>query len=96
MSNISTALQIAEASKNAVNNPFVMMAAKQMLTEILGNDELPSDKVIRALYKYSAILSSATASHVTDVLMSESELDTMLDSIKEFEDMSDEITGGNN
>jgi hypothetical protein len=49
----------------------------------------------RALFEYSALLSSLTATLVTNVLLTESEMDAMINDIKEFDNLGKDITNGN-
>jgi hypothetical protein len=91
MSNISTALKIADASKTAVNHPVVLMQAKEMMDTILGEGIIPNENIMRALFRYSALLSATTASKVTEVLLTESELDSMMDDIQELETIGRDV-----
>ena len=93
MSDIATALKIAEASKEAVHNPIVMGMGKLFLEVATGSEEMPSDEVLEALYKYSAVLSSVCATIISEVLLTESQLDDMLADIQMFEDIEKEVLG---
>jgi hypothetical protein len=93
MSNIANAIKIADASKEAVTHPLVMFQAKQMMDTILGENVIPSEEILRALFKYSSILSATTASRVTEVLLTESEMESMMDDIHEIETIGRDVLG---
>jgi hypothetical protein len=58
-------------------------------------DEMTSEEFARALFEYSAALSSMTTTLVTHVLLTEAELNVMLDTIREFDNLGKDITNGN-
>ena len=51
------------------------------------------DEHIRLLFRYSAMLASATATRITSVLLTESEFDNMVDEINEMENLTNDIVG---
>lgn len=85
---ISTALAIQEATKEAVHDNSVMDMAAAIYH---GRNEMNEDEFIRVMYMYSAHLSALTATLVTSVCLTESQLDEMMDTIKEMEALGKDI-----
>jgi hypothetical protein len=87
---IVTAIEIQNATKNAVMDPFIMSLA----ADIYQNKNVFSDEqMAQALFRYSGLLSALTASFVSQVLLSESDLDNMISEINEFENISKNVLG---
>jgi len=59
-------------------------------------DEMSSDEFARALFEYSAALSAMTTTLVTHVLLTESQLSEMIETIREFDELGKDINNGNN
>jgi len=57
---------------------------------------MSSEEFARALFEYSAALSSMTTTLVTHVLLTETQLDEMIGLIKEFDELGKDITNGDN
>ena len=79
---ISTALAIQEATRNAVHDEEVMGMASAIFHH---RHELDEEDFIKAMYMYSAHLSAMTATLVTHACLTESQLNDMLETIKEME-----------
>jgi hypothetical protein len=92
MSNIATALKIAEASKKSITDPMVLAMAQQFLITAVGTDN-PSDDILTALYQYSGILSAVTAHEITEIFLTEDEYNSMADEIAEFDNLERDILG---
>jgi hypothetical protein len=56
---------------------------------------MSDEEFAHALFQYSAALSSMTTTLVTHVLLTEAELNVMLDTIREFDNLGKDITNGN-
>ena len=85
---ISTALALQDITKQAVHDSMVMdMAA----TIYQNKDSMTNDEFAQALYQYSALLSSLTTTLATSVLLTESQLDEMISTIKEMESMGKDV-----
>jgi hypothetical protein len=85
---ISTALALQEATKQAVHDELVM----DMAAAIYHNkNEMSGDEFARALYLYSAHLASLTTTLATGVLLTETQINEMMDTIKEMETMGKDI-----
>lgn len=85
---ISTALAIQDATKEAVHDETIMDMARSIY---LSRNEVSEDEYIRMLYMYSASLSALTATLVTHACLTESQLNDMLETIKEMETMGKDI-----
>ena len=85
---ISTAIALQDATGEAVTHPTSMMLAQIIYHS---RDTMTPDEFAEALYKYSAHLASLTTTLVTSVLLTESEMDSMLDTIKEIEAMGKDV-----
>jgi hypothetical protein len=89
---ISTMLEIQNATSEAVHDPMIM----EMASAIYHNkDEMSGEEFARALFQYSAALSAMTSTLVTHVLLTEAELNVMLDTIKEFDEIGKDVTNDN-
>jgi hypothetical protein len=85
---ISTALALQEVTKQADHDNMVM----DMAAAIYQNkDSMTNDEFAKALYQYSALLSSLTTTLATSVLLTESQLDEMINTIKEMESMGKDV-----
>ena len=85
---ISTALAIQEATRDAVHDEEVMGMASAIFHH---RHELDEEEFIKAMYMYSAHLSAMTATLVTHACLTESQLNDMLETIKEMEAMGKDI-----
>lgn len=90
---LSTALAIQEATKEAVHDSSVMDIASMIYH---GRNEMDSEQFAKAMFMYSAHLSALTATLVTHACLTESQLDEMIDTINEMENLGKDITNGNN
>lgn len=85
---ISTALALQNATKEAVEDEGTMMMASGLFHL---RNEMTEDEFAQALFKYTAYLSALTTTLVTNVLLTESQLNEMMDTIKEMENMGKDI-----
>jgi transcriptional regulator of NAD metabolism len=85
---ISTALAIQEATRDAVHDEEVMGMASAIFHH---RHELDEEEFIKAMYMYSAHLSAMTATLVTHACLTESQINDMLETIKEMEAMGKDI-----
>ena len=85
---IATALQIQEATQDAVMDSSTM----SMASEIFHNhNTMTQQELANALFQYSAHLSALTATLVTHACLTENQLGDMLDVIKEFDELGKEF-----
>lgn len=89
---LSTALAIQNATKEAVYDETVMDMARVLL---LDKDSMTENEFIRNLFQYSAALSALTATLVTSVCLTESQMDEMMNTINEMEALGKDINNGN-
>jgi hypothetical protein len=92
MSNIATAIKIQQATHDGIHDEETMYEARELLNNLTGG-EMPSDEIIKALYRYSASLSANVATRITSILLTENEFDLMCDEIREFEQMEQDVLG---
>lgn len=90
---LSTALAIQTATQDAVMDNSVMSMASAMYHN---KDEMTTEDFAKALFMYSAHLSALTATLVTSVCLTESQINEMMDTIKEFDSLGKDIENGNN
>jgi len=90
---IATALALQDATKDAVHDEMIMTMAAHLYHS---RNEISDDEFMETLYKYSAMLSSLTTTLVTSVLLTESQLGEMMNTIKEMESMGKDLDNGNN
>ena len=87
MSSITTAMKIAEATKDSITDFECMMAAAQIFKLA------PSEEMKDLLFKYSAILSANVSTRVTSILMTESDFNAMVDEVQMFDEIERNVLG---
>ena len=91
MSDIVKAMKIADASKEAMTDFNVMLAAAEIYKTAMNN---PTDEEMQHLiFKYSAILTANVSTRITSILMTESELDEMISDIQMFDEIGKSVLG---
>ena len=85
---ISTALAIQNATGEAVTDISTMILAKSIYNN---RETMTNDEFADAMFQYSAHLASVTATLVTSVVMTQSQLSDLVDTIKEMESMGSDI-----
>ncbi len=89
---IATAIRLQEITKEAVHDDMTMEMASHLFQS---RNIISDEEFAQALYQYSALLASLTTTLATSVLLTEEQLDAMVDEIKEFDELGKEITDGN-
>jgi hypothetical protein len=84
---ISTAIAIQDATTSAVHDETIMNMAGHLYH---ARNEMTDDEFVQFLFKYSANLSALTATLVTSVCLTESQMNEMVETIKEFEALGEE------
>jgi hypothetical protein len=84
---ISTAIAIQDATRDAVHDESVMDLARAIYQN---KDTMDSDDFAKAIFMYSAHLSAMTATLVTHAILTESQINDMVETIKEMEAMGEE------
>ena len=90
MSNISTAIAIADATKQGMYSKEVKDSAYEFLKTLTEYDEF--EEIVNALFRYSATLSACVSTAVTNVLLTESQFAAMIAEINEVENMGNDET----
>ena len=92
---IATAIKLQEASRDAVHDDMVMLVAKHIVDI---RDKVDEETFIREIFNYSAMLSAMTTTLVTHALLTEEQLNDMLEAIKEMDKVGEELLNeyGNN
>ena len=91
MSDIVTAMKIADASKEAMTDFNVMMAAAEVYKTAMNN---PTDEEMQHLiFKYSALLTANVTTRITSILMTESEFNSMVDEVQMFDEIERNVLG---
>jgi len=87
MSDIITAIKIAEASKEAVHDERIMEMARDLIAGIgkYSSHEDIRDSDIEMIFRYSAMLTSATATLVSHAILGDEQFDAMAESVDEFD-----------
>ena len=85
---IATMLQLQNATQEAVHDEMIMTLAAHVHH---ARNEMSDEEFARALFQYSAALSSMTTTLVTHVLLTETQLDEMIETIKEFDELGKEM-----
>jgi hypothetical protein len=79
---ISTAIAIQDATRNAIFDNETISMVKEIIES---RNMLDEDSLTQALFQYSAHLTALTATLVTSVCLTREQLDSMVDTIKEFD-----------
>ena len=90
MSNISTAIAIADATKQGMYSQEVKDSAYELIKALTEYDEF--EEIVDALFKYSATLSACVSTAVTNVLLTESQFAAMIAEVNELEDLGNNET----
>ena len=81
---ISTALAIQNATGDAVTDSSTMIKAKRIYDNA---DTMTKQELSEALFEYSAHLASMTATLVTHACFTETQINELIETIKEMESM---------
>ena len=84
---ISTALAIQDATRDAIFDNETVSMVKEIIES---RNMLDEDALTRALFQYSAHLTALTATLVTSVCLTKEQLDSMVDTIREFDKLGKE------
>lgn len=88
---LATAIALQNATQEAVHDPMVMDFA----ADVFQSRYLSDEEFAQKLYQYSALLASLTTTLATNALLTESQMDEMISSIKEMDALTKEIENGN-
>jgi predicted membrane-bound spermidine synthase len=90
---LATAIALQDVTKEAVHDESCMELASALFHM---RNTLEDEDFMKALYMYSAHLASLTTTLVTTTLLTENEINEMMNTIKEMESLGKDITNGNN
>ena len=85
---IATAIAIQDATSSAVHDEMIMNMAGHLYHT---RNEMTDEEFVKSLFQYSASLSALTATLVTSVCLTESQMNDMIDTIKEFDELEKEM-----
>ena len=85
---ISTAMALQDATGNAVIDISTMIKAKSIYN---ARHEMTDQEFADAMFEYSAHLASITATLVTEAVMTRTQLDELLSTIREMDSMGKDI-----
>lgn len=88
---LATAIALQQATQDAVHDEMIMTMAR----DLLDSRDISEDDFIRKIYQYSAMLASLTATLATTALLTESQIDDMMNSINEMDKLGKDIVNGN-
>ena len=85
---IATAIKLQEASRDAVHDEMVMEIVKHIVSI---RDVVDDESFIKEMYNYSAMLSAMTTTLVAHALLTEEQLNDMMEAIKEMDTVGEEL-----
>jgi collagenase-like PrtC family protease len=85
---IATAIALQETSKDAVFDETSMMMASALFH---GRHEMDDEEFQKAIFMYSAHLSAVATTLATNVLLTKEQVDEMINTIQEMEDMGKDV-----
>ena len=90
---LATALALQEATQQAVFDDESIDMARNLtqMRNIVADEEF-----MKLVFMYSCHLSAVTATLATEVLLTKSQLDEMMNSIREMDALGKDIQNGNN
>jgi hypothetical protein len=86
---IATAFAFQSAMKEAVMNDLTMGLAKDIYDN---KDYMDTETFAKAMFQYSTHLSALTATLVMEACLTKSQIDEMIDTVKELEALGKDIT----
>jgi hypothetical protein len=93
---IATAMKIQGATQFAVTDIETMTMARDIAFELADGDRNKLERIAELMFQYSAHLASATATAVTFAIMGDKDFNTMVDEIRELDNLTQLIEGENN
>ena len=90
---LATALALQEATQNAIFDDESIDMARN-LTQM--RNVVADEEFMKLVFMYSCHLSAVTATLATEVLLTKSQLDEMMNSIREMDALGKDIQNGNN
>jgi hypothetical protein len=88
---LSTATALIQATEDAIFEDNSMDLARILVQT---HNEMNQDEFAKAIYFYSGIVASAAVDNATKVLLNETQLKELMDSIGEMDSIRNEVLGG--
>ena len=88
---ISTATALIEAVTEAIFDDESMVFAKTILDN---RNEMTQDDFAKAIYMYSGIIASSAVDKATKILLTETQLKELMDTIGELDSLRNEVLNG--
>ncbi len=88
---LSTATALIEAVNDAIMDDESMDLARVILQT---HNEMSNDEFAKAIYFYSGVIASAAADKVTKVLLNETQIRELMNTIDEMEQIRNEVLNG--
>jgi hypothetical protein len=85
---IATAFAVQDATREAVMNDLTMGLAKDIYDN---KDYMDTETFAKAMFQYSAHLSALTATLVMEACLTKSQINEMMDTVKELEALGKDI-----
>ena len=85
---LSTAIELLEATKSSVFDADIMELAGELHTR---RNELSDEIFAKYIFMYSSALSAKVADSITKVLLTETEMSDLIDTMNEMENLSETI-----
>ena len=85
---LSTAIELLDATKDSIFDEDIMGMAGELHTR---RNELSDEIFAKYLFMYSSALSAKVADSITKVLLTESQLKELIESIDEMDDIAETI-----
>ena len=85
---LSTALEILEATKESIFDEDIMGLAGELHTR---RNELDDEVFAKYLFMYSSAVAAKVADGVTKVLLTETQLKEMIDSLEEMDNLAHNV-----
>jgi hypothetical protein len=85
---LSTALELLDATKSSIFDEDIMGLAGELHTR---RNELSDEAYAKYLFMYSAALSSKVADLVTKVLLTETQLKELMETIDEMDNLTNDV-----
>jgi len=93
---IATAIKIQQATQFAVTDHETMSMARDIALELADGDRNKLERIAELMFMYSAHLASATATAVTFAILPETDFNSMVDEIREFDTLTQQVESENN
>lgn len=88
---ILKALEIQQATQEAVMSDEVMESARAIAIELCDGDSAKLNRIAELMFKYTATLAAMTATHVSYACLGNDTMSEIADEIREYEALTQQI-----